>query len=84
MPVQPLRIMGDIPPGSVEAVLTVLRSSPGPMRRRKILAELDARGHRISLAGLNRILEHCARDRLTSESPEGVRPFGGPTVTGRK
>ncbi|MFZ0830368.1 MAG: hypothetical protein WCB18_03810 [Thermoplasmata archaeon] len=66
--------MAGIPPGSVEAVLSVLRSSPVPLRRRKILAELEARGHRISLAGLNRILEHCARSQLTSESPDGVRP----------
>jgi len=56
--------MAGIPPGSVDAVLGILRSSPGPLRRRKILAELEARGHRISLAGLNRILEHCSRNQL--------------------
>ena len=66
--------MAGIPPGSVEAVLSVLRSSPGPMRRRKILGELEARGHRISLAGLNRILEYCSRTQLTSDGPDGVRP----------
>jgi len=66
--------MAGIPPGSVEAVLSVLRSSPGPMRRRKILAELESRGHRISLAGLNRILEHCARNHWTLDGPDGVRP----------
>ena len=65
--------MSGIPPGSVEAVLAVLRSSPGPIRRRKILGELEARGHRISLAGLNRILEHCSRSQLTVDSPDGIR-----------
>ena len=66
--------MAGIPPGSIEAVLTVLRSNPVPMRRRKILAELEAHGHRISLAGLNRILEHCSRERLITDGPDGVRP----------
>ncbi|HXQ48542.1 MAG TPA: hypothetical protein VN842_02005 [Thermoplasmata archaeon] len=65
--------MAGIPPGSVEAVLSVLRSSPGPMRRRKILTELEARGHRISLAGLNRILEHCSRNLLVADGPDGIR-----------
>ena len=65
--------MAEIPPGSMDVVLSILRSSPGPMRRRKILAELEARGHRISLAGLNRILEHCSRSQMTTETPEGVR-----------
>ncbi|MGC2035198.1 MAG: hypothetical protein WA761_07140 [Thermoplasmata archaeon] len=69
--------MAGIPPGSVEAVLAIVRSSPGPMRRRKILVELEARGHRISLAGLNRILQYCARDGSTVEGPEGVRPGTG-------
>jgi hypothetical protein len=44
------------------------------MRRRKILAELEARGHRISLAGLNRILELCSRKEWVSDGPDGVRP----------
>jgi len=48
------------------------------MRRRKILAELEAKGHRISLAGLNRILQHCSQKQLTSETPEGVRLPVGP------
>jgi Fe2+ or Zn2+ uptake regulation protein len=65
--------MAGIPPGSIEAVLEVLRASPGPLRRREILAALESRGHRISLAGLNRILEHCARNRFVSASPDGVR-----------
>ncbi len=65
--------MSDIPPGSLESVLSILRANSGPMRRRKILGELDARGHRISLAGLNRILERCSRGGLTTEGPDGVR-----------
>lgn len=65
--------MAGIPPGSLEAVLGILRASPAPVRRRQLLAELEARGHRISLAGLNRILEHCARSGLTSDGPDGVR-----------
>jgi len=65
--------MAGIPPGSVEAVLAVLRATPGPIRRRRILAELELRDHRISLAGLNRILEYCSRNQLIAESPEGVR-----------
>ncbi|MCI4351391.1 MAG: hypothetical protein L3K15_07760 [Thermoplasmata archaeon] len=66
--------MDGIPTGSVEAVLSVLRANPGPMRRRKILAELELQGHRISLAGLNRILEQCRRNRITSEGPAGILP----------
>jgi hypothetical protein len=65
--------MAQIPPGALEAVLDVLRATPGAIRRRPLLAELVARGHRISLAGLNRILEECGRRQLTSESPDGVR-----------
>ncbi len=45
----------------------------GPGRRCATLAELERRGHRISLAGLNRILEHCLRRQLISNSPDGVR-----------
>ena len=71
--------MGGFPPGSVEAVLSVLRSSQGPVRRRAILSELERRGHRISLAGLNRILEHCSRSHLISNGPDGVR-LDTPTV----
>jgi hypothetical protein len=71
--------MSDIPPGSIDAVLAVLTSNPGPMRRRKILAELEARGHRISLAGLNRVLEHCSRQQLITDGPEGIRPRTPPS-----
>ncbi|MCI4368792.1 MAG: hypothetical protein L3K09_04435 [Thermoplasmata archaeon] len=73
--------MAGIPPGSVAAVLSILRSSAGPVRRRKLLAELETQGHRISLAGLNRILQHCQEMQLTSEGPDGVRsrtPPAGP------
>jgi len=65
--------MAGIPPGSVDAVLKVLRSTNGPIRRRKLLAQLETDGHRISLAGLNRILQHCSQQGLTSEGPDGVR-----------
>lgn len=65
--------MDGIPAGSIDAVVTILRTDGGPIRRRKLLAALKARGHTISLAGLNRILEQCARDLLTAESPEGIR-----------
>ncbi|MHB8352436.1 MAG: hypothetical protein ACYDFT_07120 [Thermoplasmata archaeon] len=70
--------MARIPPGSVEQVLDVLRSSLEPMRRRKILSELEARGHRISLAGLNRIIEFGARERLIVDDEKGVRPGNPP------
>jgi hypothetical protein len=62
-----------IPPGMVGPVISILESSPGPIRRRKLLDELERRGHRISLAGLNRILQQCVQYGLTTESPEGVR-----------
>lgn len=65
--------MAGIPAGSVDAVLSILQATPGPIRRRKLLAELEARGHRISLAGLNRILQHCAEQQWTLETPDGVR-----------
>ncbi|MGI0055262.1 MAG: hypothetical protein ACREB9_00355 [Thermoplasmata archaeon] len=68
--------MSGIPPGSIEAVLAVLRASPTPLRRRKILAELEAHGHRISLAGLNRILEHGTRAGRFADGPDGVRAVG--------
>lgn len=62
-----------IAPGMVDPVLSVLRSSSGPVRRRKLLEELEHRGHRISLAGLNRILQHCLQAGLTTEGSDGVR-----------
>jgi hypothetical protein len=68
----PRPTLAGIPPGSVEAVLTILRASPVPVRRRKLLAELESRGRRISLAGLNRILQHCAESGLTVDGPDGL------------
>ncbi len=65
-----------IPPGMVGAVTSILESSPAPLRRRKLLEELERRGHRLSLAGLNRILQHCIEAGLTIEGPEGVRWAG--------
>lgn len=66
--------MAGVPPGSIDAVLAIVQSSAEPIRRRKILVELESRGHRISLAGLNRILEYCARDQTITDGPDGVRP----------
>ncbi|HEV2166929.1 MAG TPA: hypothetical protein VGS23_08155 [Thermoplasmata archaeon] len=65
--------MPDIPTGSLEAVLEILRASPAPLRRRKILEALETNGRRISLAGLNRILEIAQRRGLISDGPDGVR-----------
>ncbi|MCI4331521.1 MAG: hypothetical protein L3K19_06710 [Thermoplasmata archaeon] len=62
-----------IPPGVVERVLSILGDSSLPVRRRKLLDELEGRGTRISLAGLNRVLQHCQEAGLTVEGPEGVR-----------
>lgn len=57
----------------VDAVRAILQASPGPMRRRVLLGELERRGHRLSLAGLNRVLQQLAELGETSETPEGVR-----------
>lgn len=65
--------MGDIPPGSLDLVVQVVRANSGPIRRRQLLAELEARGHRISLAGLNRIIERATRSGQLSDGPDGVR-----------
>ncbi|MGA8275284.1 MAG: hypothetical protein WB789_00290 [Thermoplasmata archaeon] len=62
-----------IPPGILDPVITILKASSTPIRRRKLLEELERRGHRISLAGLNRVLQQCAQSGLTIEGPEGVR-----------
>lgn len=61
-----------IPPAALQATLEILRHQSTPMKRRALLEELDRRGHRISLAGLNRILQHCAENHSTIERPEGV------------
>jgi Fe2+ or Zn2+ uptake regulation protein len=62
-----------VPPGMVEAVVAILQRSPGPVRRRALLEELERTGHRISLAGLNRTLQQCENSGLTTESDRGVR-----------
>lgn len=67
------RVIAGIPPSLVGPVVSILESSTGPIRRRKILEELERHGHRVSLAGLNRILQHFRETGRTVESPEGVR-----------
>jgi hypothetical protein len=62
-----------IPPGSVEAVISILEKQGSPMRRRKLLEALEQKGHRISLAGLNRVLQYCQESGRTTDGPEGVR-----------
>jgi Fe2+ or Zn2+ uptake regulation protein len=52
--------------------MEVLKGAKGPVKRRKILEELEHRGHRISLAGLNRILEVCSEEKLIVSGPDGV------------
>lgn len=62
-----------VAPGMVEAVTAILRESPGSVRRRELLAALERRGHRLSLAGLNRVLQQLGEAGRTVESPDGVR-----------
>jgi len=62
-----------VAPGLVDPLIAILKGSSTPIRRRKLLEELERRGHRISLAGLNRLLQQCLQSGLTSEGPEGVR-----------
>jgi hypothetical protein len=62
-----------IPPGLIGLIISILEGSNGPVRRRKLLEELERRGHRTSLAGVNRILQHLRETGTTVESPEGVR-----------
>lgn len=71
-----------IPPGSVEAVLEILGRQPGPMKRRKILEALEQKGHRISLAGLNRVLQYCQESGRTIDSADGVRKAPEPPPSG--
>ncbi len=61
-----------VPPGLLEAILRILRSAGVPVRRRAILRELETHGHMVSLAGLNRALDHTNREGLTKDTPEGV------------
>ncbi|MFG1529747.1 MAG: hypothetical protein AAFA34_00520 [Thermoplasmata archaeon] len=72
-----------IPASALQATLDILRSQTTPMKRRALLDELDRRGHRISLAGLNRILQHCAENASTIERPDGVSALPVPTPSGR-
>lgn len=65
-----------IPPGMIDAVLAILRAAPGPVRRRPLLEELARRGRTVSLAGLNRVLEHTKQAGLTRESEAGVLLLG--------
>jgi Fe2+ or Zn2+ uptake regulation protein len=53
-------------------VVVILERSAGPMRRRKLLEELERAGRRISLAGLNRTLQQCGESGITTETPDGV------------
>jgi hypothetical protein len=62
-----------LPPGVLPAVLAILRRASAPIRRRRLLEELEREGHRISLAGLNRVLQQCSESGLTVESDAGVR-----------
>jgi hypothetical protein len=62
-----------IPAGMVGAVVSILQATPDPIRRRALLEELDRRGRKISLAGLNRVLQQCAESGQTQEGPDGVR-----------
>ena len=82
MPELPLPVPAGVPPGLVAAVLSLLRGhGGGPVKRRALLKELEERGHRVSLAGLNRALDHTGRAGVTRESPEGVR-LVDPSSTG--
>lgn len=68
----PAKVHPGIAPGVLEPVLGILRSSSTPIRRRKLLEELERRGHRVSLAGLNRILQQCRDQGITQESDDGI------------
>jgi Fe2+ or Zn2+ uptake regulation protein len=72
-----------LPPGVLPAVLTILGRSSAPIRRRKLLEELERRGHRVSLAGLNRVLQQCTQSGLTDETEEGVRLRAAPRELSR-
>lgn len=68
-------VVPGVPAGIPEAILTLLRRSPTPLRRRAILDALEQGGHRISLAGLNRALQHLREAGETRESADGVAPL---------
>jgi Fe2+ or Zn2+ uptake regulation protein len=68
-----LREIPGLPPGVLPAVLEILTASRKPIRRRELLEELARRGHRVSLAGLNRVLQQCRQSGATVELEGGVR-----------
>ena len=72
MSATPSRAPAGVPPGLLSATLEVLRAAQGPIRRRQVLRELETRGHRVSLAGLNRALDHTSRTGVTRDTPDGV------------
>jgi hypothetical protein len=61
-----------VPPGLAGAVRSVLTEARTPVRRRNLLEELERRGHRVSLAGLNRVLQQLGDAGVTVEGPDGV------------
>jgi Fe2+ or Zn2+ uptake regulation protein len=71
--VRTARPVAGIPPGLIGPVVALLQSSLTPIRRRDLLEQLDRQGHRISLAGLNRVLQHLLQSGVTTESPDGVQ-----------
>ncbi len=73
MPSSKTPSLAGIPPGLVDALMQVLARQGGPLRRRKLLEALEQRGHRVSLAGLNRALQYCQESGLTVDGPDGVR-----------
>lgn len=73
MPETATPILAGLPPGIQAAVLSILKRSPGPIRRRELLEELGRQGRRVSLAGLNRVLQQCSLSGLTVESDVGVQ-----------
>jgi len=62
-----------IPPGLVGPVVSILGAAKGPVRRRQLLEELGRRGHRVSLAGVNRVLQQLKEMGRTVETPDGIR-----------
>lgn len=69
----PRLVIPGVAAGIPAAVLEILGANAGPVRRRPLLAELERRGHRISLAGLNRVLQQLRERGETLEAADGVR-----------
>ena len=70
---EPTTAKKGVAPGILAPIRGVLETAGGPVRRRKLLEELERGGHRISLAGLNRALQQLAESGVTSETDAGVR-----------